>query len=112
IRIGDPVNAPKARIAIRETDGTATHVTDDELMHEQAQLAQLEGIGVEPASATSVAGVRKLLNDGEIDEDETVVCVATGHLLKDPDAALEISNSPVEADATENSVKEVLEGEL
>jgi threonine synthase len=109
IRIGDPVNAPKAREAIGETGGTATSVTDEELMQAQVELAQLEGVGVEPASATSVAGTRKLLNRGVIDESETVVCVTTGHLLKDPDAALEASGDTTKADATREAVREALD---
>jgi len=109
IRIGDPVNAPKAREAIGETGGTATAVTDEELMDAQVKLAQLEGIGVEPASATSVAGVRKLLEEGVIDSTETVACVTTGHLLKDPDAALEASGDTTKADATLDAVREALE---
>lgn len=108
IRIGDPVNAPKARIAIQETGGTALHVSDDELMDAQEELAQREGIGVEPASATSLAGVHKLKEEGGLDEGETVVCVATGHLLKDPDAALKTSNTPVDVDASEEAVKDKL----
>ena len=109
IRIGDPVNAPKARGAIGETDGTATSVTDEELMDAQVKLAQREGIGVEPASATSVAGVKKLLNEGVIDSTETVACVTTGHLLKDPDAALEASGDTTKADATVEAVREALD---
>jgi threonine synthase len=109
IRIGDPVNAPKAREAIGETGGTATAVTDEELMDAQVKLAQLEGIGVEPASATSVAGVRKLLDEGVVDSTETVACVTTGHLLKDPDAALEASGDTTKADATLDAVREALE---
>ncbi len=109
IRIGDPVNAPKAREAISETDGTATSVTDEELMDAQVKLAQREGIGVEPASATSVAGVKKLLNDGVIDSTETVVCVTTGHLLKDPDAALEASGDTIKTDATHEAVRQALD---
>jgi len=108
IRIGDPVNAPKAREAIGETGGTATAVTDEELMDAQVKLAQLEGIGVEPASATSVAGVRKLLDEGVVDSTETVACVTTGHLLKDPDAALEASGDTTKADATLEAVREAL----
>jgi len=108
IRIGDPVNAPKAREAIGETGGTATSVTDEELMDAQVELAQLEGIGVEPASATSVAGARKLKQEGVIDGDETVVCVTTGHLLKDPDAALEASGDTIKTDATEEAVRKAL----
>ena len=109
IRIGDPVNAPKAREAIGETGGTAISVTDEELMQAQVELAQHEGIGVEPASATSVAGVRKLLNEGVIDSTEKVACVTTGHLLKDPDAALEASGDTKKADATREAVREALD---
>ncbi|MFP4632089.1 MAG: threonine synthase [Halobacteriales archaeon] len=108
IRIGDPVNAPKARRAIDATDGDALSVSDDELIEAQKQLARAEGIGVEPASATSVAGVKKMLESGDLDEDESVVCVATGHLLKDPDAALEASEEPLKADATAEDVRRVL----
>ncbi|MFP4175278.1 MAG: threonine synthase [Halobacteriales archaeon] len=109
IRIGDPVNAPKAREAIEETGGTATSVSDEQLMDAQVKLAQHEGIGVEPASATSVAGVRKLLNEGVVDSTETVACIATGHLLKDPDAALEASGDTIKTDATREAVRRALD---
>ncbi|KAB1197773.1 MULTISPECIES: threonine synthase [Haloferax] len=93
IRIGNPVNAPKALPGIRETGGTAVAVSDDEITAAQRDLAG-EGVGVEPASAASVAGLRKLREDGTIDEDEQVVCLTTGHLLKDPDAAFAAGNEP------------------
>ena len=86
IRIGNPVNAPKALPGIRATGGTAVSVTDEQITAAQRALAE-EGVGVEPASAASVAGVRKLRETGEIDADEDVVCLTTGHLLKDPEAA-------------------------
>lgn len=109
IRIGDPVNAPKAREAIEETNGAATSVTDEELMDAQVKLARMEGIGAEPASATSVAGVKKLVNEGVIGDTETVVCVTTGHLLKDPDAALKAAGDTTKTDATADAVREVLD---
>lgn len=109
IRIGDPVNAPKARTAIKETGGDALYVSDEELLETQLQLARVEGIGVEPASATSVAGVKRMKRTGMLDGDEKVVCVATGHLLKDPDAALEATDDPLQADATTHAVRKVLE---
>jgi threonine synthase len=109
IRIGDPVNAPKAREAIGETGGTAASVTDEELMDAQVKLAQLEGVGVEPASATGIAGIRKLIEGGEIDKSEKVVCVTTGHLLKDPDAALEAAGDTIKTDATREAVREALD---
>jgi len=99
IRIGDPVNARKALIAIKESGGMAESVTDDELIQAQKDLAQLEGIGVEPASATSVAGLRKLVEAGLISRDETVVCVTTGHLLKDPEEVISVCAEPVTVEA-------------
>jgi threonine synthase len=93
IRIGNPVNAPKALPGIRATDGTAVAVSDEEITEAQRDLAG-EGVGVEPASAASIAGVRKLRHEGEIDADERVVCLTTGHLLKDPDAAAEAGADP------------------
>jgi threonine synthase len=93
IRIGNPVNAPKALPGIRETGGTAISVTDEELTEAQRDLAR-EGVGVEPASACSVAGLRKLRAAGVVSADEKVACLTTGHLLKDPDAAAEAGAKP------------------
>jgi threonine synthase len=93
IRIGNPVNAPKALPGIRETGGTAVAVSDDEITAAQRALAG-EGVGVEPASAASVAGLRKLRREGRVAADEHVVCLTTGHLLKDPDAAYEAGGDP------------------
>src|SRR6056297_3329610 len=73
IRIGNPVNAPKALPGIRETNGTAVAVSDDAITSAQRALAK-EGIGVEPASAASVAGLKQLREAGEIGADERVVC--------------------------------------
>ena len=63
IRIGAPVNGEKALVAIRKTGGLAESVTDAEILQMQRDLARKEGIGVEPASAASVAGIRKLAAD-------------------------------------------------
>ena len=93
IRIGNPVNAPKALPGIYNTGGTAVAVSDDEITDAQRDLAT-SGIGVEPASAASLAGLRKLRANGEISADESVVCLTTGHLLKDPDAAFEAGGDP------------------
>jgi threonine synthase len=99
IRIGAPVNAEKALVAIRKTGGLAETVTDDEILRMQRDLARKEGIGVEPASAASVAGIRKLVEMGLIDRDERIVCVVTGHLLKDPDTVIKQCEPPTEIDA-------------
>jgi len=79
IRIGDPVSYEKAVAAIRDTNGLVAEVTDEELMAAKREIDRM-GIGCEPASATTLAGVRKLKLTGQI------VCVLTGHVLKDPDA--------------------------
>jgi threonine synthase len=107
IRIGNPVNAPKALPGIRETGGTAVAVSDAEITDAQRSLAE-EGVGVEPASAASVAGLRKLRDEGEIGADEDVVCLTTGHLLKDPDAAYEAGGDPEPVPADTDAVLEHL----
>lgn len=108
IRIGAPVNAEKALVAIRATGGTAAAVTDDEILRMQQDLARMEGIGVEPASAASVAGIRKLAEQGLIDKDERIVCVVTGHLLKDPETVVRQCEPPIEIDADLHSLLSAL----
>ena len=99
IRIGNPVNGPKAIRAIRNSKGTAESVTDEEIIDAQKMLARLEGIGVEPASASTVAGLKKLVGMGVIDRNEKVVCVTTGNLLKDPEEAIQVSEKLLEVEA-------------
>ena len=88
IRIGRPVNWKKALRAVKESSGLVETVSDKEILDAQHALARLEGIGVEPASAAALAGVKKLAENSEIDIDKPIVCVCTGHLLKDPNPAL------------------------
>ncbi|WP_255169197.1 threonine synthase [Natrononativus amylolyticus] len=107
IRIGNPVNAPKALPGIRETGGTAVAVSDAEITAAQRDLAG-EGIGVEPASAASIAGLRKLREVGAVDADERVACLTTGHLLKDPDAAAAAGAEPEPVPADTDGVLEAL----
>jgi threonine synthase len=110
IRIGNPVNAPKALPGIRETGGTAVAVSDEEITTAQRDLAG-EGIGVEPASAASVAGLRKLRESGEVGSGEDVVCLTTGHLLKDPDAAAAAGSDPEPVPNSTDAVLAHLAGE-
>jgi len=84
IKIGAPVSWQKAWRAVRETNGRVITVTEQEIADAKAVIGR-DGIGCEPASATTVAGIRKLVSEGAIKEDETVVAVLTGHLLKDTD---------------------------
>ena len=108
IRIGAPVSWKKAINAIRDSCGTAETVTDDEILEAQKMLSRLEGLFVEPASASSIAGLKKLVENGVIDKDERVVCVTTGHGLKDPDTAIRMSEKPVEVDAEVEAIESVL----
>ena len=87
IKIGNPVNYRKAVRTIETTDGIVAQVTDREIMDAKA-LIDAAGIGCEPASGCSLAGVRVLADAGIIRPDETVVGVLTGHVLKDPDATI------------------------
>lgn len=108
IRIGNPVNARKALRAIYESKGEAFEVSDEEILDAQRYLASKEGIGVEPASAASISGLRKMANMDEIDSDEIVVCITTGHLLKDPETVINSCGQPIEAEGTIESVLNVL----
>mgnify|MGYP005852508111 CR=1 FL=1 len=109
IRIGNPVNAPKALPGIRETGGTAVAVSDEEITDAQRQIAA-EGVGVEPASAASVAGLKKLRASGVVGSGEDVVCLTTGHLLKDPEAAAAAGNDPEPVANSTDAVLRLLAG--
>jgi threonine synthase len=87
INIGRPVSFARARNVIRATNGVVAEVTDDEILQAKA-IIDRAGIGCEPASAASVAGVRQLVARGIIQSHERVVAVLTGNVLKDPDSIL------------------------
>jgi threonine synthase len=107
IRIGNPVNAKKALRAIYDSKGLAETVSDSEIISAQKLLAK-NGIGVEPASAASVAGLIKLSKLGMIEKDETVVCIATGNLLKDPETAIKVCGEPKIVEASVESVMKMM----
>ena len=79
-------------------------VTDDEILAAYRDLARLEGIFCEPSSAAGVAGVRRAATGGRIDPDAVIVCVLTGHGLKDPTTAEAQAGGWIEAEATVGSV--------
>ena len=107
IRIGDPVSYDKAVASIRATNGVVEEVTDAELLAAKREIDEM-GIGCEPASATTLAGLRKLRAAGTIAADARVVCVLTGHLLKDTEA---ISSDRIfEIDPDLKSVERALSG--
>lgn len=117
IRIGDPVNWKKALRSLRQTNGLCESVTDEEIFEAKAALTQ-DGIGCEPASAASVAGIKKLVKAGKIREGAEVVAVLTGHQLKDPEIALrrrseeELSRQRIHVEANLDALRAALENVL
>ena len=95
IRIGNPASWKQAEAARDESGGLIDMVTDEEILEAYQMLASLEGIFCEPASAASVAGVRKKAAQGYFTEPAVITCVLTGHGLKDPDRAIKMATQPV-----------------
>ncbi len=118
IRIGDPVSYDRAVASIRATKGHVVSVTDAQILAAKAEV-DAAGIGAEPASCASVAGVRAMVEAGVIQPDARVVCVLTGHLLKDTDTTMAWHegaygehprvNRPVTVDATLNALSKALD---
>ncbi len=117
INIGAPASYHRAVQSIHETNGIVTAVSDAEIMEAKAVIDGA-GVGCEPASAASVAGVRQMVLAGTIAPDARVVCVLTGHVLKDPESLDRYhrgtepppahANRPIEIDATLTAVAGVM----
>ena len=107
IKIGDPVSYTRARRSIEESDGIVEEVTDDEILAAKAVIDR-SGIGCEPASAATLAGVRKLVAQGVIKRDERVVGILTGNLLKDNKTGIPQVGENIVVPATIDAVREVL----
>ncbi len=119
IRIGDPRSWEKARRELRALDGVTLAVSDGELLEAKAEV-DAAGVGCEPASAASVAGVRRLVAAGTIARGASVACVLTGHLLKDPETTTAFhggkyaeivpraGNVPVVVDGTLTAVEQAI----
>jgi threonine synthase len=96
IRIGNPASWKKALAALKDSNGMALAVTDEETIAARMSLASSEGIFVEPASAVPLAALKKLM--GKIDRDATVVCVCTGNGLKDQESvSVRLDTTPLVA---------------
>ena len=108
IKIGNPASWKSAEVARDESGGLIDAVTDDEIIEAYKMLARLEGMFVEPASAASVAGVIKLNKAGYFRKGDCIVCILTGHGLKDPDRAIATAESPASVPATEEAVVKLL----
>ena len=104
IRIGNPASWKTAEAARDESGGLIEKVTDEEITEAQKLLASTEGVFCEPASAASVAGVIKKAKEGFFTEKCEVVCILTGHGLKDPKRAIEICPPFIELPADMDAV--------
>lgn len=112
IQIGNPVNYPKAKFSINDTKGYVEEVSDEEILRAKYEIDR-NAIGCEPASACSLAGVKKLRTKNLIKPDEKVVCILTGHLLKDTDTTVKnieenAYNSIIEIDGELKDIQKVL----
>ncbi|MBN1766446.1 MAG: threonine synthase [Sedimentisphaerales bacterium] len=112
IEISRPVNLKKCLRALEVCNGVVREVTDEEIVDAKAVVGRF-GLGCEPASGASVAGLKKLRQEGVVGPDETVVCILTGHQLKDPNITVNYhkdkqgpySNVPVEV---ENDISAII----
>ncbi len=124
IKIGNPASLARAKRTIEQTGGIVTAVSDEDLLDAKALIDRI-GIGCEPASAASLAGIRKLVADGRVSPDATVVGVVTAHVLKDTDTIVKyhfedgpdgqprpLANRPVSIPAELDAVKKVLDDAL
>jgi threonine synthase len=108
IRIGNPASWQGAVRARDESGGAIEAVSDAEILEAYGDLARREGVFAEPASAASVAGLRKRAKAGATTGLRRVVCVLTGNGLKDPDTAKTLAAAPIEVDATADAVRRAL----
>lgn len=116
IRIGNPASWKLAEAARDESDGAIGMVKDREIKEAYKMLAASEGVFAEPASAASVAGILKLARNGYFDDKAPqfgdklrVVCVLTGHGLKDPDNAIAAAEQPMTVDPEESAILEAID---
>ena len=119
IKIGNPVSWRKSMRGITALDGIVTEVTDDQIMDAKA-IVDAAGIGAEPASCATVAGIRRLVQEGIIDPKQRVVGMLTGNLLKDPDIVVNYhmgelegiesqrANAPISAPAEIDEIRRII----
>ncbi|HNT87108.1 MAG TPA: pyridoxal-phosphate dependent enzyme, partial [Candidatus Hydrogenedentes bacterium] len=115
IRIGNPASWKSAETARDESGGVIGMVTDHQIREAYELLARSEGVFAEPASAASVAGVVKLAESGFFDDVRPIasdhirlVCILTGHGLKDPDSAIRVAEEPITIEAREEDVLDAI----
>lgn len=109
LAIGNPASGNRAISKIRETQGTADAPTDEEILQAEALLAKKEGIFAEPAGATTLATVIRLVETGEIDKDEKIVCLVTGSGFKALRTANNLIKKPKIIDPSLIELQEAIE---
>ena len=109
LRIGNPANWQRAVRARDESGGLIDTVSDPEILDAYKLLAEREGVFAEPASAASVAGVLKLAAKGAVKPTDRIVCILTGHGLKDPQIALDVAREVVPAPNDVREVEKILD---
>jgi threonine synthase len=109
IRIGNPASWQGALEAVQQSQGAIDMVSDEEILDAYALLAQVEGVFCEAASAASVAGLAKWTKSRGFGVNDRIVCILTGHGLKDPDTAVKRSPKPVSVEAEVGPVIEALQ---
>jgi threonine synthase len=107
IRIGNPVSWKKALRSLEWTDGVVERVTEQEIADAKAMIGR-DGIGCEPASAATLAGIKRLAASGAIGKADNVIAVLTGNLLKDPTYTIEYHTGKLELD--EDGARREIEG--
>jgi threonine synthase len=104
IRIAEPAHRTAAEEAVAASGGAVLTLADDEVVDAWRDLARLEGVFCEPASGAGLAALAR----SDLETGTTVVCVVTGHGLKDPDAAERLAPDPVEVEADPDSIAEAV----
>jgi threonine synthase len=104
IKIGNPASWRQAVAARDESQGYIGKISDDEIVEAYRMLAAMEGVFVEPASAIALAGVIHLHRQGYFRTGDTIVCIMTGHGLKDPDRAIAVAPKPRIVPANEDAI--------
>ncbi len=105
IGMKEPPYGNEALKAMKESRGAAIAVSDQEALEAMKLLARLEGVFSEPAASSTVAGLLKLLSEGEIDRGEKIVCIITGEGLKDPKAVLSLAEDKLKVGSFIVSIK-------
>jgi threonine synthase len=108
IRIGNPASWKKAVAVLRESGGACEEVSESEIAEAKSEIG-FEGIGCEPASAATLAGLKKLTRSGFVRREDSVALILTGHCLKDPEYTLDQHKPALAMEADAAAVVRMLE---